>query len=90
MPAKGGLQTVGKGLQTSTAGETGKYKLNNLNFRECIKEQSLHENGQNFGLKWLDINRALHNSGKHRLGKKKIELLKAVEIPRGVAPHLCL
>jgi hypothetical protein len=38
--AKGGLQTVGKGLPISTALETGKYKLNNLNFTECIKEQS--------------------------------------------------
>jgi hypothetical protein len=51
--AEGGLQTVGKGLPTSAAGEAGKYKLNNLNFRECKKEQSLHENGQNFGLKMV-------------------------------------
>jgi hypothetical protein len=55
--AKGGLETAGKGLPISTAGETGKYKLNNLNFGECIKEQSLHKNGQKCRLRWLEINK---------------------------------
>jgi hypothetical protein len=68
--AQGGLQTAGKGLSISTTGETGKYKLNNLNFGECIKEQSLHESGQKYGLRWLDINRSLYNSSRYRLSGK--------------------
>jgi hypothetical protein len=68
--AKGGLQTVGKGLPISTAWETGKYKLNNLNFGECITEQSLHKNGQKYGLRWLEMNRSPYSSSRYRLSGK--------------------